>query len=476
MQKTVNLKVSPKQRTFIETNDIIAALIGPQGEGKTFAGFIAMLFHRHRQPKGKIMRGCIIRDTFESIKRMTIPSMRDAAEAAGVDMNFSNGGRRLHVPGAQIDMIGIDSVANLNKIHGAEYAFIWLEEPAPILDKGNAGLVEEVFQVGLTRVARQKDSTPRMQITMNPADEDHWTYRILCLDPINDNPKYPGINTNTIFIPYGENVNLTDIARETVKAGYKDNPELYARYVEGKFSFVTRGERVMPEYNEDVHLAKVKLDPIKGVETFRFWDGGLNPTCVIAQLTPSGRIFVLDTLRGSNMGTRQLITTQLKPLLETRYIDVESWRDIGDPAMSNREQSDSNQSAAQIIQDELGTNLEPGPTHWNPRRESLKECLNRMVDGKPMLLVSKHEGILNRALRGGWHYRKNNSGDVLRDKAEKDIHSHPGDALSYGIGRLLPWKAPRRMNPRTAKTMKNRAKGYAANNRRTKGQGHQYVR
>jgi len=52
-----------------------------------------------------------------------------------------------------------------------------------------------------------------------------------------------------------------------------------------------------------------------------------------------------------------------------------------------------------------------------------------MIDGEPMIKLSWHEGILHRALRGGWHYRKTIAGKILKDKPEKDIHSHPGDSL-----------------------------------------------
>ena len=63
-----------------------------------------------------------------------------------------------------------------------------------------------------------------------------------------------------------------------------------------------------------------------------------------------------------------------------------------------------------------------------------------MVDGEPMFKVSRHEGILHRALRGGWHYHKDTSGKILRDTPVKDLHSHPGDALSHGVARIFQYK------------------------------------
>jgi hypothetical protein len=158
------------------------------------------------------------------------------------------------------------------------------------------------------------------------------------------------------------------------------------------------------------------------------------------QITPRGRAFITDTLRGENMGMKQFIQSKVKPLLGIRYHTIDRWRDIGDASLANREQSDSSQTAAGIIDDELGTQFEKGEMGWEVRREAVKEILSRLVDGEPMLQLSKHEGILHRALRGGWHYHKDISGKVLRDIPVKDLHSHPADAFSHGIARIFQYQ------------------------------------
>jgi hypothetical protein len=458
----LDIKLSKTQYGFVVSNAVITAIVGAQGEGKTFSGFAAALFHASKQPHK--MRGAIIRDTFENLKRMTIPSLMEGFPEV---CRFSQGGKKLYAPKMELDLMGIDDFSALSKLQGAEYSFIWLEEPAPILDKGNSGLPEAVFSIGLTRVARQKNSIPRLQITMNPASEEHWTYHVLYEDPINNHPDYPGISTEVFNISSGENPYISNISRATVRAGYRDRPELYQRYVLGKFSFVSLGESVTPEYSETIHRSKDKLNPIVGVSGLRFWDGGLFPAIVIAQLTPSGRLFVLDTVIGENIGVKQLILTKLNPLLSSpRYNKISDWRDIGDPAMTNKEQSDSSQSASAIINDTLETNFEGGQIHWHPRREALKEALSRMVGGEPLVQVSFHEGHLHRALRGGWHYKKDNSGQVIRDKPIKDKHSHVGDAFSYGIGKILPWKSRQSVPKFFSEKLRQRGAGYAIKGRK----------
>ena len=428
-QKKIRLKFSDAQLGFIKSKATVVALIGPQGEGKTYAGFWGLAAHSNRFGNRK-MKGAIIRDTFENIKNMTIPSILDASFN---EATFHSGGRKMTFMNAEIDLFGIDDLASLSKLQGAEYSFVWLEEPAPIAAKENAGLREEVFDTALSRISRQKNAIPRLQVTMNPADEDHWTFRKLVFDPINND----AVSTDVYNIPYGSNWIITNDQREIVKMAYKDRPDLYDRYVKGKFSFVQVGEAVTPEYNEHIHRATKMFVPHASFETFRFWDGGLNPTCVFMQMTPRGRMLFMDTVRGENMGVKQLIETKVKPLINKRYTDIENWRDIGDPSMANREQSDSSATASEVIENELKTSFEKGEKGWDNRREALKEMFNRMVDGEPMFQLSRHDSVLHRCFRGGWHYSRDNSGRVLKDKPVKDIHSHCGDAVSHGVARIL---------------------------------------
>ena len=231
--KELHLKFSPAQHDFINSTATVVALIGPQGEGKTYAGLWGLVAHAMRFDN-RPMRGAIIRDTFENIKNMTIPSILDASLNEAV---FHSGGRKMKILNAEIDLFGIDDLASLSKLQGAEYSFVWLEEPAPIAAKENAGLREEVFDTALSRISRQRDSIPRLQITMNPADEEHWTYRKLIFDPINQR----NVTTEVFNIPYGSNWIITEDQREIVKMAYKDRPDLYDRYVKGRFSYVQVG-------------------------------------------------------------------------------------------------------------------------------------------------------------------------------------------------------------------------------------------
>jgi hypothetical protein len=145
---------------------------------------------------------------------------------------------------------------------------------------------------------------------------------------------------------------------------------------------------------------------------------------------------------------KQLIVAEVKPLIARRYGSITSWSDYGDPSLMHREQSDSDRTASEVIEEELKTTFLGGEMDWQTRREAWKDLLNRNVDGLPMFQISKHEMILHRALNGGWHYYRDASGKVLNDKPVKDIHSHPADAVSHGIAMIFSKTLPQ--EPRQA--------------------------
>lgn len=401
---------------------------------------------READPKHTLTRWLIVRDSHINIERNTIPSIEKAYPGV---FKFGKDNSIAIAPGLHIQMYGMDDLASLNKIQGSEQDGIWIEEPAPILSAGNAGMRHEVFMVCVQRI-RGGITPKRLQVVMNPADEDHWTTKER-VRPLND--------TSIFRIKPGENPHLSNIDRQAVKEAYRHRPDLYARFVEGREARVYPGLAITPEFNEDFHIAAKRLDPIPGVQMLRFWDGGLNPSCVVCQLTPLGNLHVVDSLTGEGMGMRQLCENFLVPLFNTRpYRDqatgrprITSWRDIGDPSLDNREQSDSEHTASKVIYDVLGGSFEKGEKYWEPRRDSLKDALSRMVNGQPFFQLSPHttEGQpFNRvraALAGGYCYRVAPSGLVLKEEPEKNMHSHVGDAMTHGLAKIFA----RRIHPLT---------------------------
>ena len=439
--------MTPTQDAYIYSDAVVNLIYSSKGEGKSFSSIIAMIYHAKRC--GKPIRCAIVRDTHENIKISTARSIMDALPST--HYKFKNDYKELTIftdPQVHVDLFGIDDLSAVSKLQGPEYALIWLEEPAPIADAANAGLSEDVFNAALASCARQKGTIPRLQISMNPGNEEHWTYRRFFTDTILDNdgnyildPQYPLITVRVFRIPVGENPNLSVMARQATAAAYMNDSQSFARYAKGEFAKVYKGKKVCPDYNKDGrHLYPVDLMPAAGLVGFRGWDSWSNPSCSIGQITKTGRLVFLDTCRVLESDIRTLIDTQVKPLLNSPKWKgkCSAWRDIGDFTMMIMDQSNKQMSASRVIEDEFSTIFEPGPKTWTHMRNGLIKAFNENVKGLPAIVVSKSNKLLHKALAGGWHYKVDKSGNVTSDIPVKDDSSHIGDGFANAVNVLLP--------------------------------------
>ncbi|HAJ26815.1 MAG TPA: hypothetical protein DCG53_06145 [Syntrophus sp. (in: bacteria)] len=435
--------LSPTQTAFVHSAAHINHLTGPMGEGKTHCGVARLLAHAYRC-KLKPLQAAIIRDTHENIKTSTAISLR---EVLGDRAVFKNDYKKLFIKAefpVECDLFGIDDPASVSKLQGPQYGTIWLEEPAPIHEKANAGLPREVFDMSISRAGRQKGSIPNLQITQNPADENHWTTELQD-EPYEYMIADDGtvITKRTFHIRKGENKFLTALQRAMNQAAFKNDPGKWARYVEGKTATVHQGISVTPNYGPERHYSQKILPIYPNLECYRWWDGYQHPSCVIAQYNPAGQLVIHDAMVMVGAGVKELIGEKLQPLLMSpKYRDrkIPSWRDIGDPSMTTSDQSTNTMTAAKIIQQLLKTRFEKGPVRWNMRIEPINNALGRSIsEGRPLIVISASAVPVHRALKGGWHYKVDNNGHRLGNEAVKNEADHVGNACGYGIAILLPY-------------------------------------
>jgi hypothetical protein len=453
----------PTQKRFLESTASIKALIGPLGEGKTFAVAWAMFMHacKYRKYLTGSAKGFVIRDSHRNIKRNTVPSFDKAYKSQGIEPVWRDDYHVMEIGDTlRLEMIGIDNPGALNRIQGFEGFIGNVSEPEPMVNHGNAGIPLEVFQTAGCRINRpnakpgMKDIIrPLFVIDMNPGDEESYSYELLVDNPMPAPDDMPWLRTETFFMERGENQELSEQSRKSVKMFYAGNQALLDRYYHGKFAAVFQGKAVTPEYNPAFHRAPAKsfkhlndeIQPVKGIQGIRGWDFGHTPACVIAQFMPNGQLVILDVFTGDGVkeGVGQLIDRDVLPAMGIKYREVKDWIDVGDPSGSAGGQDDIRYSAFSMIADKLSTNVISGPTLWYPRRESVKMALSRTVRGYPMLYLSRHKRckILHDALRGGWSYKVNNAGFPIggqRAIPEKNKYSHPADALSYITSLIIP--------------------------------------
>jgi hypothetical protein len=173
----------------------------------------------------------------------------------------------------------------------------------------------------------------------------------------------------------------------------------------------------------------------------------------------------LDTCRVLESDIRTLISSQVKPLIESpRWKDkCREWRDVGDCSMKQPDQSNKNESAARVVESAFGTIFEPGPKLWDHIKSGMTRALNESIKGMPAIVVNQTNRLLNDALSGSWHYKTDKAGNMTNNIPFKGDSSHIGDAFGSACSVLLPeigGKMESKKWNEISKRLKNRSKSY----------------
>lgn len=424
---TLDFHPNPTQRNFIQSRARADFFSTRVGEGKSTGLAWAMFYHMRHNPG---VRHALIRDTWENLRRTTLndffkwfpPGVCGTWHETNKEWTWAPG-----LGSGKIIAMGMDDPKDAAKLQSLELGGIFMDEIAPADQSG--GIPELVFDLGLTRLRQSGISWYAYKVASNNSDDTHWSYRKFV---------EPGTEGYVLWQPgFAENAkNLPANYYESLRQQLGHRQDLVSRFIEGNFGFQQIGTAVTPQFNEKIHLA-TGLTPIRGQELVLLWDFGLTPTCIITQPTPLGHWNILKSFVGDGVGVAELIADVVKPYLQTRMPLGTRWRHIGDPNGVMREQSSSRTSAVGVIRQELGGAFRGGPVSLHERIEPLRAVLTRTLNGRGVVQVDRagaREVFL--ALRGGWHFKE--AGGIISAEPVKDMHSHPGDAMSYGAARLFP--------------------------------------
>jgi len=452
----VTFHATPTQQRYIDSRAYMVFLMGPRGEGKTVSSVFASLAHalRHSADLWPV-RWAVIRDTLENLKLTTIASIRTCIQKYKIPsegheliepkiirlgMRASNGA---FIPIVEFNFYGLDQPADANRLQGFEAGGAWIEEPAPAADL-SSGVPEDAL-LSVTSL-RQEGIEPRVQISMNPPDETHWTMKYKEDPDALASLAARGITVEFIEIPAGENPGITQEYRERNRAILErmGRFDLIARLVEGKVGYIQLGVAVTPEFG-DGHVSAVSLPIFRSVPITRGWDGGLNPTTVWMQFLPPPNDFlhVLYSIRGEHIGMEQHIEQNVRPWQKAMGILDYTFEDIGDPSMCDPEKKNSSVSSVTAIEEMLTgrpgrpASFTSGPIPIDDRVLPLRAILRGpTIRSVPKYRLDPSAKDMRRALSGGWHRKKHPSGIV--GEIVKDLNSEHGDAGAYPIGEKFP--------------------------------------
>lgn len=431
---------NPVQKQFIESQPLRqdgspgADLFSSRmGEGKS-AGLAWSTFYHTRHNPGAVWY--LIRDTWENLRATTMeeffkwfpPGIMGTFHATNKEFTWASG-----VAEGKVGFLGMDAPEDATKLMSRSIAGFGMDEPAPAV--GSAGIDEMIFNMGMSRMRQPDMKWYGAKLAENNPDESHWTYkRFVAPGEKGFRLWQPAQPENTVHLPatYYQGLRKT----------FEHRPDLVRRFVEGDFGFQSVGKAVTPQWSDKMHLT-YGLIPVPRQELILLWDFGHNPTCIITQKTPLGHWNILDAVVGDGIGVSELIGDAVKPLLTQRY-DIRPGRSsypirhIGDPAGMTAEQTSILISAVRLLKRELGGSWRSGPVKPSERIEPLRSVLTRATGGRAVVQVDKEFAApVWHALRGGWHFHVTRTG-ITSGEPVKDIHSHPGDAMSYGAAILWP--------------------------------------
>jgi hypothetical protein len=341
---------------------------------------------------------------------------------------------------AGVEMVNADFVGTRDETASerlrAECHVLAAEELVPSLDE-SGGIEERRYELGLTSM--RLETRRRVAVsTTNPGDVDTWPYRRW----IEGGGREGCVRCQ---VPAEDRLTPADVA--TLRAAFRDSPDLEARLARGEWSALKLGEAVGEGYDAAVHVVPVRLMPSEGHVLAIGWDGGHSPSAVIGQLI-GGQVQVFASLNDLKVGVLELIEDQVIAWLiqwapwARRRADAAVVHVI-DPSMATPGQATIRESAERIIRDTLAGRIVKGPVPWSPRREAVLRVLApRHEAGQVPLAISgvPETELLRRSLAGRWHYRRTPDGRVDRSGAKKP--NSPWADVGDGFANLCSWLVP----------------------------------
>jgi hypothetical protein len=425
----------PVARAFMADNSFVRLLVGPLGSGKTSAAVVELLRRAQMQAPGpdgvRRVRFACIRNTFSELKSTTIKSWQQwcPLEYGKMTLGTSPIVHLIETNDLSIEalFVPLDKPEDVRKLLSLELSFAWIDEcrevPKEVLDAltGRVGRYPSRMQGGCTWSG--------VLLTSNPSDTESWVYK-LATDPPEG---YAVFRQPSGRSESPENIaNLPDAYYDRIAAG-KD-PEWVKVFIDGEFGFVIEGRPVYPSWRDSVHVPAQKIEASRALGLKIGCDWGLSPAAVIVQQHANGQIAVLDEITCEDTNIVQFAEL-LSRYVREHYPDCQVTSAVGDPAGTSR--GPDGTTVFEIMNQFTPWRWReaPGGNEITLRIEVVSAALNRMINGKPGLLVNPNCGMLRKGFAGGYHHQRVSAGAgfTFQEKPRKNQYSHVHDSLQYAL-------------------------------------------
>lgn len=443
-------------------------------------------------------RGCIIRNTMPELRATTMDTYGRVYPEQATGPIIHRAPAEHHIRKGDIDVevlfIALDKPADVKKLLSLEVTWFFANEgreiPRAVINRLNE-------RIGRFGIEDRPTTWSGVWMDTNAPDSDHWLYTLDQSPPpgwkfyhqppgvlevermsdggarvIDENfPGFQGLEWRTATIagrewpveiieavdrfwivnPQAEN--LESLWRVNETAGPIGAESYYGRalhgktveeirsYLQGVYTFVAEGRRVVPNYHPATH-SRPQIEALPDVDLVLACDiggGTLQPSCVVLQQHPRGPVLALSEVVCFDMGVHrfgEMVMQHLQRHYPRHVADGRFGRLIGDPAGVGRDEI-FEVAAFDYLRKEFGFKPEAAPTQSIAYRvQAIVRACGRLIDGVPGLLVDRSRcPMLHKGLSGAWIYKRLKvSGDErFADKPLKNDYSHPCDGAGYGL-------------------------------------------
>lgn len=423
----------PTVRRFHQSKAFVRGLMGPIGSGKSTACVLEILRRAQMQAPSadgvRYSRWAVIRNSFPELRSTTIKTWHEWVPQAYGKMTWDSPlVHHLKAPGFDCEVLfmALDKPEDARKLLSLELTGAWINEAREvekaILDAltGRIGRYPGKMKGGCTWSGVIMDT--------NAPNSESWWFRMA----EQDTPE----GWEFFKQPSGvaaEAENLANLPPQYYRRAMGGKEVDWIKvYVHGEYGFLVEGAAVFPNFRDSVHTASEAFRPAPGLPMEIGVDFGLTPAAVLGQRMPDGQWRIFDEIVTQDTGVIRF-AEHLTAYVQREYPECPVAHGWGDPHGDARAENDE-KTALDIMRQHTPWRWRPAPGNdLTIRLEVVKNALNRLIDGKPGLLLSPRCAMLRKGFTGGYHRKfvKSSGGTVIHDLPAKNEFSHPHDGLQY---------------------------------------------
>lgn len=423
----------PTLKAFHESDAYVRGIMGPVGSAKSSTCTMEILRRAALQAPGpdgvRYSRWVIIRNTYAELRTTTLKTWQTwLPRGVGRLKQDPPITYWLRTPDMDMEVLffALDREEDAAKLLSLEVTGAWVHEAREV-PKG-------IIDVLTTRVGRYPNAPAvgyaswyGIIMDTNPPHTEHWWYKLAEEKPPEEWEffKQPSARSE-------QAENLQNLPKDYYKRLMQGKDGDWTKvYVDGEYGFVVEGKVVYPSYLDGTHCKPCQ--PVKDIPIEIGVDFGLTPAAIFGQKLPDGRWQVFDEFCAQDCGI-QRFSKDLRAYIGREYPDHEFGRGYGDPAGARRGQEEE-KTSLDIMRVNMEMPFYPAATtnDLTMRFEAVRGALNRLVDGKPGLVIDPKCKMLRKGFVGGYFFKalRSSGNSTTHETPCKNEYSHPHDGLQY---------------------------------------------